>query len=1040
MKKIMALFAVLLVAMMIFACGKNGGDKTTAGTTTTQATTTEPTTATTATTKPTTATTATTKPTTATTVTTVTTKLPVTTGLLVDIDFADGKITDAKGNADFTIKGTPVVGKVEVTFNGVTKTVDGLHINASGSFVKGVLSKVTSAADMTDMLAKGWTVEAFYLDNSKANAVRGIVCVTQANMGWGIAERATGVPYFITGNGAGYNSVDAKAAVSTTEFAHVVAVFDPVAKTHSIYVNGVLSAVTENVTKVVPSTSSEKHEGFNMFNVFYLGGDPTTGNSACDFPADDLIIADAKIYVGALTADQVKAAFDAATGSYIDRSGLYADLDFTGGKVTDTKGNVLAEFKSNGTVNVPKVGNVKVTYNGVTKVVPALQITEKGSWVKCTFANLANNVEVDAIVAETGGLTVEAFYLNKTKTGVQGIVCVTEGNGKNGKQGWGIADNGGKPYFLTGIGSAYASTGVGANKTDDVNLVHVVGVYDAKAAKNYLYINGALIKECAANGFKSANETEKNEGFNMANVFYLGGDPTMGTSADKCDYAASALTIVDVKIYMGALTADEVKAAFETATADFVPTMTTDEIVEDNGYNLKDYIKLDLSPVVKAYYNSTSNSALTTTASNSVNFWATKIFTNAELPVGTLIVVREGYQFRPEGWVALDKKNASADRPGNSQTSLTVVDEAWYGKFNFRAFNISTVLTVAVDETDLDAFAIYIPKNQPPIVPEVDPEVPGAPEAPVGPEVINPEPGTSITPDVDPAVPGAPDFDAPEVENPEPGTPIVPGTGSGGSDKPSTPPTPWNSKLYADLDFFTGYMEDVYGKVNLEMVGDNVNVRTVEVTLNGVTKKVAAINVTKAGSWVKGTLSAFKSNTEFDNFVETSGGWSVEAFYLNKTKSSVQGIVCVTEGNGKNGKQGWGIADNGGKPYFLTGVGSAYASTGVGASQTDAVNLVHVVGVYDTAANKNYLYINGALIKECVANGFKSANEIEKYSGFNMYNVFYIGGDPTMLKTNAQCDYPASALTVVDVKLYAGALTAEEVTTAYQNAIAPFAN
>ena len=254
-------------------------------------------------------------------------------------------------------------------------------------------------------------------------------------------------------------------------------------------------------------------------------------------------------------------------------------------------------------------------------------------------------------------------------------------------------------------------------------------------------------------------------------------------------------------------------------------------------------------------------------------------------------------------------------------------------------------------------------------------------------------------------------------------------------------------KLYADIDFVGGTMMDTYGKVNLEFVGANSSVQMVEVTLNGVTKTVPALKI-GADSWAKGTLTQFKSNTEFDAFVETSGGWSVEAFYLNKTKSNIQGIVCVTEGNGKNGRQGWGIADNGGKPYFLTGSGkangNAYFSTGVGTTQTDAVNLVHVIGVYDTVANKNYLYINGKLIKECAATAFACANEMEAGKlvpadeKFNMFNVFYIGADPTVNK-GYSADYTSSDLTVVDVKLYAGALTAAEVTEAYNTATADFA-
>lgn len=43
----------------------------------------------------------------------------------VDISFADGKITDAKGNASFTNEGA-TVGKASVTFGGNTYEVDAL--------------------------------------------------------------------------------------------------------------------------------------------------------------------------------------------------------------------------------------------------------------------------------------------------------------------------------------------------------------------------------------------------------------------------------------------------------------------------------------------------------------------------------------------------------------------------------------------------------------------------------------------------------------------------------------------------------------------------------------------------------------------------------------------------------------------------------------------------------------------------------------------------------------------------------------------------
>ena len=91
-------------------------------------------------------------------------------------------------------------------------------------------------------------------------------------------------------------------------------------------------------------------------------------------------------------------------------------------------------------------------------------------------------------------------------------------------------------------------------------------------------------------------------------------------------------------------------------------------------------------------------------------------------------------------------------------------------------------------------------------------------------------------------------------------------------------------------------------------------------------------------------------------------------------------------------------------------------------------------------AKTNAIYMNGKLLKTVVANGFTASQAIGKnHTGekvFNMGNGFFLGADPTV--STYAADYVASNLQIADVKLYAGALTAEEVVTAYNNAIAPF--
>ncbi|MBQ4107969.1 MAG: DUF4886 domain-containing protein [Clostridia bacterium] len=143
--------------------------------------------------------------------------------------------------------------------------------------------------------------------------------------------------------------------------------------------------------------------------------------------------------------------------------------------------------------------------------------------------------------------------------------------------------------------------------------------------------------------------------------------------------------------------------------------------------------------VAGGYWNSSDASQLNfviTGASNSPNFWATRLFTKEQLPVGSVIVVESGWQYRPDGWVDLNTKNNN--RPNNVSTYCVVIDEAWWGNYTVRGFNISNRSTsniMSKTEDEINAiFKIYVPEsaadaNKAPVVEE--------PEAPVTPELPN---------------------------------------------------------------------------------------------------------------------------------------------------------------------------------------------------------------------------------------------------------------------------------------------------------------
>ncbi|MBQ9746386.1 MAG: DUF4886 domain-containing protein, partial [Clostridia bacterium] len=126
------------------------------------------------------------------------------------------------------------------------------------------------------------------------------------------------------------------------------------------------------------------------------------------------------------------------------------------------------------------------------------------------------------------------------------------------------------------------------------------------------------------------------------------------------------------------------------------------------------YEVLDLKLLFSAYYNSTASSNFAkpvNNAGNSPQFMATGIFTSQTLPVGSVVKIADGYQYRLEGWQKLGTKNDQTRRD-NSTENITITEDL-YKVYNFMAFNIShlpvneVVADVVYD--DRTALRIYVP-------------------------------------------------------------------------------------------------------------------------------------------------------------------------------------------------------------------------------------------------------------------------------------------------------------------------------------------
>lgn len=300
MKKIIALMLVIALALAFAACNAKPSEETatttTAVTTVTETETTTSTTVATTTATETTTTDTTTTTTAEETTTTATTAEPEPEKLdfitLADVEFTDGKVTDACGLLDFySVKGS--VGKVDVTHAGKQYTVDAYSVTKKGEAAMAKIDSLKTAEETQTFFDRSFTVEAFYINRAKANSVEAVFCGTERG-GWGLADDAGGKPYFIIGVNKDntYKSVKPGKVASKTDITHVIAVFDKDLESVRIYINGQFAG-EQDASGSFYSMKTPYH------NVLTLGADVTDKGAAGHFQASDMTIVDAKIYQGA---------------------------------------------------------------------------------------------------------------------------------------------------------------------------------------------------------------------------------------------------------------------------------------------------------------------------------------------------------------------------------------------------------------------------------------------------------------------------------------------------------------------------------------------------------------------------------------------------------------------------------------------------------------------------------------------------------------------------------------------------------------------
>jgi hypothetical protein len=180
-----------------------------------------------------------------------------------------------------------------------------------------------------------------------------------------------------------------------------------------------------------------------------------------------------------------------------------------------------------------------------------------------------------------------------------------------------------------------------------------------------------------------------------------------GLSLDGVDYMPEGVDEGMLKIAIESAT-NAVKSPTEVTKSAYTDAPVFDE---------SKYTKLELSWTALGYWSSGDgiyHHKIVTGAGNSKQFYASKMFTKADLPVGSVIEVANGWQYRPEAWIT-DTRHSS--RPDNVTTTYVKVTEEWWGNYTLRAFNVSNGSALNSNannpqfETAKSKFTIYIPKK-----------------------------------------------------------------------------------------------------------------------------------------------------------------------------------------------------------------------------------------------------------------------------------------------------------------------------------------
>ena len=130
---------------------------------------------------------------------------------------------------------------------------------------------------------------------------------------------------------------------------------------------------------------------------------------------------------------------------------------------------------------------------------------------------------------------------------------------------------------------------------------------------------------------------------------------------------------------------------------------------EQAAVDLTNYTEIDAEMVGCSYWNSSDSSNYGIRITNNNQFVSTKRFTQAELPIGSLIFIDESIGYRPEAWTSNSQQST---RPAEAYANYIEVNSAFWSGYQYRAFNLFKIGKPTLNGQHyqiFDGFHIYVP-------------------------------------------------------------------------------------------------------------------------------------------------------------------------------------------------------------------------------------------------------------------------------------------------------------------------------------------